>query len=110
MTALREPYWSDGQAAINNGDAREVLANLGDRSVDCIVTSPPYWGLRHYCDGQYSQEPTPEAYAANLRATFTEARRMLAARLFVGIELDEPFIRLAAARIREAGAASGGIP
>ncbi|WP_067129086.1 DNA-methyltransferase [Microtetraspora malaysiensis] len=78
MTAQREPYWSDEHAAIYNGDAREVLAELGDCSVDCIVTSPPYWGLRHYCDGQYGQEPTLEEYVDNLRATFAEARRVLA--------------------------------
>ena len=30
------------------GDAREVLATLPDESVHCVVTSPPYWGLRAY--------------------------------------------------------------
>ncbi|WP_433413229.1 DNA-methyltransferase [Microtetraspora malaysiensis] len=78
MTAQREPYWSDEHAAIYNGDACEVLAKMGDRLVGCLVTSPPNWGLRHYCDGQYGQEPTPEEYVDNLRATFAEARRVLA--------------------------------
>jgi len=78
MSRLREPYWSDEQAAIYHGDAREVLAEMEDGSVDCIITSPPYWGLRHYCEGEYGQEPTPEAYVENLRATFAEARRVLA--------------------------------
>jgi site-specific DNA-methyltransferase (cytosine-N4-specific) len=35
--------------AIYRGDARQVLAEMPAGSVDCIVTSPPYWGLRHYC-------------------------------------------------------------
>ncbi|WP_326823314.1 DNA-methyltransferase [Streptosporangium sp. NBC_01756] len=78
MSAIREPYWSDEHAAIYHGDAREVLAEMPAGSVDCIITSPPYWGLRHYCEGQYGQEPTPETYVENLRATFAEARRMLA--------------------------------
>ncbi|WP_326632628.1 site-specific DNA-methyltransferase [Nonomuraea fuscirosea] len=78
MTGLREPYWSDEQAAIYHGDARQVLAEMPPGSVDCIVTSPPYWGLRHYCDGQYGQESTIWAYVDTLRATFAEARRVLA--------------------------------
>ncbi|MEV4076641.1 DNA-methyltransferase [Nonomuraea fuscirosea] len=78
MTGLREPYWSDEQAAIYHGDACQVLAEMPAGSVDCIVTSPPYWGLRHYCDGQYGQESTIWAYVDTLRATFTEARRVLA--------------------------------
>lgn len=77
MTALRDPYWSDGQATIYHGDARQVLAEMPAGSVDCIVTSPPYWGLRHYCDGQYGQEPTIQAYVETLRSTFAEARRVL---------------------------------
>ncbi|XVQ86488.1 DNA-methyltransferase [Microbispora siamensis] len=78
MSGLREPYWSDEHSAIYHGDARTVLAEMDEGSVDCIVTSPPYWGLRNYCEGQYGQEPTPEAYVENLRATFAEARRVLA--------------------------------
>ncbi|MEV4575029.1 site-specific DNA-methyltransferase [Nonomuraea jabiensis] len=78
MTVLREPYWSDGQAAIYHGDALQVLTEMPSGSVDCIVTSPPYWGLRHYCDGQYGQEPTIKAYVETLRTTFAQARRVLA--------------------------------
>ncbi|WP_220502554.1 DNA-methyltransferase [Microbispora sp. H10885] len=78
MSELREPYWHDDHAAIYHGDAREVLAEMDEGSVDSIVTSPPYWGLRNYCVGQYGQEPTSEAYVENLRATFAEARRVLA--------------------------------
>ncbi|GAA3120352.1 site-specific DNA-methyltransferase [Planomonospora alba] len=49
------------------------------RSADCIVTSPPYYGLRDYgVPGQYGQEPTPAAYVETLRAVFAEARRVLA--------------------------------
>lgn len=78
MTMPCEPYWSQEQAVIYHGDAHDVLTQMPAGSVDCIVTSPPYWGLRHYCDGQYGQESTPEEYVENLRATFAQARRVLA--------------------------------
>lgn len=42
------PYWCDGQATLYLGDAREVLASMEADSVHCVVTSPPYWGLRNY--------------------------------------------------------------
>ncbi|WP_433431988.1 DNA-methyltransferase [Nonomuraea sp. CA-141351] len=75
---MRQPYWGDEYAEIFQGDAREVLAEMEGGSVDCIVTSPPYYGLRHYCPGEYGQEPTPEEYVENLRGVFAEARRVLA--------------------------------
>jgi len=60
------------------GDCREQLALLPDQSVHCIVTSPPYYGLRDYgVDGQIGLEQTPEAYVAELVGVFREARRVL---------------------------------
>ena len=48
---------------ILNGDCRDVLKTLDADSFDCIVTSPPYWGLRDYgVDGQIGLEPTLDAY------------------------------------------------
>lgn len=43
-----EPYYSNGRVTIYNGDWIEVLKTLPDESVHCVVTSPPYWGLRDY--------------------------------------------------------------
>lgn len=61
-----------------HGDCREVLRSLPDESVHCVVTSPPYFGLRDYgVDGQIGLEPTPDAYVAELVAVFAEARRVL---------------------------------
>jgi len=58
------------------GDARQIP--LRDRSVQCVVTSPPYWGLRDYGQpGQLGLEPTPEAYVAIMVAVFREVRRVL---------------------------------
>jgi DNA modification methylase len=57
-------------------DARALP--LDDASVQCVVTSPPYWGLRDYgVDGQLGLEPTPDEYVANMVAVFREIRRVL---------------------------------
>jgi len=60
------------------GDALDVLRTLPSESVHCVVTSPPYWGLRNYgVDGQIGLEPTPEAYVQRLVEVFREVRRGL---------------------------------
>jgi len=63
---------------IIQGDARDVLPTLDAGSVQCVVTSPPYWGLRDYgVEGQIGLEPTPDAYITTLVAVFREVRRVL---------------------------------
>ena len=47
------PFVADADFTLYVGDVREVLAALPDGSVDCCVTSPPYWGLRDYGTGQW---------------------------------------------------------
>ena len=43
------------------GDSLEVLRTLPSESVQCCITSPPYWGLRDYgVEGQLGLEPTPD--------------------------------------------------
>jgi DNA modification methylase len=61
------------------GDACQTLRTLPDQSVQCVVTSPPYWGLRKYSDDprEIGNEPTPAAYVAALLAVFTEVWRVL---------------------------------
>ncbi len=60
------------------GDVRERLAELPADSVQCCVTSPPYWGLRDYGhDAQIGLEPTPDAYVASIVAVFAAVRRVL---------------------------------
>ena len=59
-------------------DALDYLRTLPDESVNCIITSPPYYGLRDYgADGQLGLENTPEQYVTRLVAIFAEARRVL---------------------------------
>jgi len=59
-------------------DALEGLKTLPDESVNCCVTSPPYWGLRDYgVDGQLGLELTPEEFVNRLVEILGEARRVL---------------------------------
>ena len=63
---------------IENGDALATLQGLEPSSVQCCVTSPPYWGLRDYgVDGQFGLEPTPEEYVERMVEVFREVRRVL---------------------------------
>lgn len=72
------PYHSDPWLTVYQGDCREVMAQMEPESVHCVVTSPPYWGLRDYgIGGQLGLEPTPEQYVENMVAVFREVRRVL---------------------------------
>lgn len=60
------------------GDSRDKLRELPDASVQCCVTSPPYFGLRDYGhEGQMGLEPTPDEFVAGMVALFREVRRVL---------------------------------
>lgn len=60
------------------GDCREVLATLPEQSVNCIVTSPPYFGLRDYGHAdQIGLEPTPDEFVAAMVEVMRLARRVL---------------------------------
>jgi DNA modification methylase len=78
------PYWSypyrgADLCRLYRGDAAAVLARLPERSVQCVVTSPPYWGLRDYRAGdrELGREYTPGEYAARLVDVFRGVRRVL---------------------------------
>lgn len=63
---------------IIQGDCIEGMKTIPDESVHCVVTSPPYYGLRDYgVDGQIGLEDTPEAYVERLVNVFREVRRIL---------------------------------
>lgn len=87
---------------IKTGNCLDILREIPDQSVQCCVTSPPYWGLRDYglppvkwsgveytpmaglapviipaWEGQLGLEPTPEMYVAHLVAVFREVKRVL---------------------------------
>lgn len=63
---------------IIQGDCLEILKTLPAESIDCCITSPPYWGLRDYgVEGQLGMEETPEAFVQSMVTVFQEVRRVL---------------------------------
>lgn len=72
-------FHTDDGVTLHQGDALDVARTLPAGAADCIVTSPPYYGLRDYgTAGQYGLEATPADYVDTMRALFTELRRVLA--------------------------------
>ena len=61
-----------------HGDCREILKTIQDQSINCCVTSPPYFGLRDYgVAGQIGLEQTPEQFVEQIVSVFREVRRVL---------------------------------
>lgn len=85
------------------GDVLEQLRTLPDESVNCVVTSPPYWGLRDYgVDGQIGLEKTPAEYIARMVAVFEEVRRVLRKDGTCWVNLGDSYAR--------EGGRTGGVP
>jgi len=60
------------------GNALSVLKTFGTNSIDCCITSPPYWTLRDYeVDGQLGREKTHTEYIDKLLVIFDEVKRVL---------------------------------
>ena len=65
--------------AIHAGHATSVLRRLPGESIDCIVTSPPYYSQRNYgSPGQIGTEGSPAEYVETLQEVFSECHRVLA--------------------------------
>jgi DNA modification methylase len=63
---------------ILNGDCRNLLPGLPEKSVQCCVTSPPYWGLRDYGHAdQIGQEKTPDEFIDSLLCVFRGVWKVL---------------------------------
>jgi DNA modification methylase len=78
MSDKSETLGPNGEATIYIGDNRDTLREIPDGSVQCVVTSPPYYGLRDYGnDAQIGLEDTPEAFVQALVEVFREVRRVL---------------------------------
>ena len=89
MTHIATPHYSAGlppklhyqdeSVTLWHGDSLAVLREYASATVNCCVTSPPYFGLRDYgVDGQMGAESSPAEYVAGMRALFAEVRRVLA--------------------------------
>lgn len=72
------PYFKSKFGTLYNGDVLETLMQLPDKSIDCCITSPPYWGLRNYfTPGQLGMESDFKEYIEKLLIIFTEVYRVL---------------------------------
>ena len=72
------PFFEQDKVSLYKCDARLAMRRIESDSIDCIVTSPPYYGQRDYgVLGQLGLEPHPQQYIDRLVATFQEARRIL---------------------------------
>ncbi len=83
---------SSGQMGVRiiQGDCRDLLKVIPDESIDCIVTSPPYWRQRDYgMPAQIGLEPRPEDYICTLVSIFRECRRVLRVRGTCWVNLGE---------------------
>lgn len=78
------------------GDALSMLSTFPSESIDCCITSPPYYGLRDYnVEGQIGLEETPETYIS---------RGVVAKKLgrnFIGIEINPGYCEMARRRVAD---------
>ncbi|TYK44577.1 DNA-methyltransferase [Actinomadura decatromicini] len=76
------------------GDVRERLRDLPEASVDTVITSPPYFGLRDYgVDEQLGLEPHVDAWTANLQRVFADVARVIKPTGSVWLNLGDSFSR-----------------
>ena len=72
------PEVDEGDFELIVGDAAASMRRLPPDSVQCVVTSPPYYLIRNYhVDGQIGLEASPDEHIAALVAVFEEVRRIL---------------------------------
>lgn len=68
----------DASVIIMQGDCRDVLKKIPKKSINCCVTSPPYFGLRDYGHvGQIGLEKTPDEYVSQMVSVFRDVRNVL---------------------------------
>ena len=78
LSVLPTPYFTSSYMTLYKDDAVKILSAMPNDSVDCIVTSPPYYGKRDYgVDGQLGLEEHPQMYINKLVEAFREAQRVL---------------------------------
>ncbi len=77
MTVIDYLISSDKTPLFLQGDSLEVLKQFPDNSIDCCITSPPYWGKREYENGGIGLEETYQEYMKNLLAIISQLKRVL---------------------------------
>jgi len=75
------------------GDVLDRLREMPDESVDCVVTSPPYWGLRDYgVVGQMGMEATLGEHIVKMVAVFDEVRRVMKSRAALWVNYGDCYV------------------
>lgn len=75
---MKSEKFLDGRVTLHLGDCIEAMQGMESDSVDCVVTSPPYWWLRDYgVEGQLGLEPTLGEHLQKMVAVFEEVKRVL---------------------------------
>ena len=78
---------------IIQADCRIALAEMADDSVHCVVTSPPYHGLRNYgVDGQIGLEPTLQEWLCVMKSVFADLHRVLRADGTAWVNIGDKFV------------------
>lgn len=77
---------------VYEGNCIEQMKNIEDNSIQCVVTSPPYWGLRDYGHAeQIGLEESPEKYVQNLVKVFSEVKRVLKSHGTIWLNLGDTY-------------------
>ena len=77
---------------IYNEPCLDTLSKMDDNSIDCVITSPPYWQLRDYgYEGQWGLEPTFNEYLEHLWSLMDELHRVLKPSGTVWINLGDTY-------------------
>lgn len=85
---------------IKQGDCLELMKDIPDKSIDCVITSPPYFNLRDYgVVGQIGMENTVEEYLKKLLLVFTEIHRVLKDSGSCWVNINDVYIKQSLASI-----------
>ena len=96
---------------IYEGTCLDVIRTFPDKSIDCVITSPPYWQLRDYgWDGQWGNEPTFKMYLENLWSLMDEIWRVLKDTGTVWINLGDTYNSGGNTRSQKEGQKQGAVP
>jgi DNA modification methylase len=104
-----QPYYKSEYGTLFHGDCLAVLRELPDQSINCCVTSPPYWGLRDYgVEGQIGLEQTPEEYVQRMVEVFREVRRVLRGDGTLWLNLGDSYAGSGKGRMADGSHSEGG--
>lgn len=85
---------------IYNEPCLDTLKKMQDKSIDCVITSPPYWQLRDYgYEGQWGLEPTFQEYLEHLWQMMDEIYRVLKDEGTCWINLGDSFSKIGRAHV-----------